>query len=77
MSKTKEIEIRCNEVRIVPDGYKKVKIIVDAPEIDVLLQSIEWSDILTFVQSENPKPEDVFSEEQLEKWAESIGYIKE
>lgn len=77
MSKTKEIEIRCNEARIVADNYKIVRIIVDEPVMNDLFQSVVWSDVVEFVQSENPEPGDIFSEEQLEKWAAENGYIKE
>ena len=75
MPKTKEIEIICDEIRCVPNN-RLVRIVVDSPNIDTLFQSIVWSDIVEFVQSENPNPEDIFSKEQLETWAAENGYIK-
>lgn len=40
------------------------------PEVNLLENAIDWF-------RENMNPEDVFTTTQLEKWAESEGYIKQ
>ena len=76
MSKTKEITFECAEVRIVPSNYYKANITVEQPNTVEVLREIDDEDIVDYVKDEF-EPDEIFSTEQLEKWAESQGYVKE
>jgi len=75
MAKTKEISFTCEEITSKPDGYRKMKLIVDSPDIDELLTEIDDEDLIGHLQG-NFNPEDVFTEKDLKKWAEENGYLK-
>lgn len=76
MSKTKELPIECMEVRITPNRYNKVSVLVEEPILDDLLANIHKDDIVEWFVGQNFNPEDIFNQSELEKWAESEGYIK-
>lgn len=77
MPKTKKIEITTAEdVRITPCRNKTV-VHIEEPEITELMQGINNEDIAEYVQWNNFKPNDLFTEEQLRDWANENGYIKE
>lgn len=78
MPKTRELTVLCDEATIKSDYSRGIKVIIDEPVMDNLLSEIDWDDIVAFVQSESQnKPERVFDDEYLEKWAEENGYTKE
>lgn len=77
MAKTKELTIECDEVTVKYTYVNgRVKAIIDSPDTDGLLGGLEWTDVVEYVKSETNKPDDVFDEEYLEKWAEENGYVK-
>jgi hypothetical protein len=76
MAKTKEILFNCSEVRAV-SFYNKMRVIIDDPNIDELLSCVSMDDLIAHVVGNDNKPEDVFDEEALVKWAEENGYTKE
>jgi len=77
MPKTKKIEIITGEeVRTVPYRNKTI-VHIEEPEITELLQGINNEDIADYVQWNNFKPDDLFTEDQLRDWANEHGYIKE
>lgn len=77
MSKTKELKIEGSAARIEPFRYgqSKISVTVEDPVIDELLVGIHTDDLIAYV-SANMGPEEIFSTTELEKWAESEGYIK-
>lgn len=77
MQKTKEITFEGVTATISSDYTpKKVSVKVKDPDISEILEGINNEDLIGWVQS-NRDPEGVFTNEQLEMWAESNGYIKE
>lgn len=77
MSKTKEINIvTSDEVRIKPNG-RKTTVIVEDPEVDDMLAGVHKEDLITFIQSEGYKPDEIFEIDDLISWATENGYIKE
>jgi hypothetical protein len=76
MSKTREITFDCEEVRTQSKGYR-LEVVINEPNTDQLLSCIDEKDIISYIVSERNKPEDVFNEEALEKWAEENGYTKQ
>jgi len=75
--KTKSLSITTSEeVRIMP--YRnQTTIHIDEPDIIEFLQAINNTDIVEYVQWNNFKPDDLFTEDQLRNWANEHGYIKE
>lgn len=75
MAKTDSLIINCARADISP--YDRNKVSVDLIDLDVthVLDDIHNEDITEWCQR-NLEPEDVFSETQLEKWAEASGYVK-
>lgn len=77
MPKTTTISIvTSEEVRITPNR-NKTTVHIDDPDITEILQGISNEDISEYVQWNNYKPDDLFTEEQLQNWANENGYIKE
>lgn len=76
MPKTLELEITCDEARVKPNKYNSVKVVLESPQIQEMLGNMAWSDIVGFIGSENAKPSDIFTEDELSKWAEDNGYTK-
>lgn len=77
MPKTRELTIECEEVRIVTTS-RRLRLILDEPDIDDLLAQISLEDLMEHIRSDTQnKPEFVFDVECLEKWAEENGYIKQ
>lgn len=76
MPKTSNIRFNCKTAAI--ESYNTQLVWVDAaePDVDHILEDIHHDDLSEWIQ-ENKKPEDIFTERQLEKWAEENGYIKE
>jgi hypothetical protein len=72
---TKSITISCDEVKITPNGIHAVSVEIEGFSVDDLLDTIDQDDITSYVER-HLNPEDVFPIHQLEKWAESEGYIK-
>lgn len=77
MAKTKDISFRCVNAKVSANDYRQVTVDIEAePEqVDSILDDIDDETIKEYVQK-TFEPEDIFSETQLEKWAESNGYIK-
>ena len=75
MAKTKEIDITCVSAQINPNGSRAISVSMEEPNIDDLLENIDKDDLTEYVER-NFEVEDVFSESQLEKWAEANGYVK-
>lgn len=76
MSKTKELIITCSEARIIPNRYNQVVAHIDDPNVNDALLSFHSDDLIEFMSSEYGV-EEVYPKEQLEKWAEENGYIKQ
>lgn len=76
MATTKEISITGSEIRVKADAYRKTIVTVEDPEMRGLLQAMYWDDIVDFVRGERVGPDEVFTNEQLEKWAENNDYVK-
>lgn len=77
MPKTKEIEIRCDEARIKSNRYGFVTVIAEDPKIDELISGIHKDDILEWILGEGFNPEEIFTNGELDKWAEENGYVKD
>lgn len=77
MSKTKELTIVCSGEIRVSASRNKSTIHIEDPEMDELLKEIPWENVVEFVRGEKVSPDEVFTDEQLEKWAEENGYTKE
>lgn len=76
MAKTNSITISCDEVKVQPNGSHVVSVEIEGFSVDDLLDTIDEDDIASYVEK-SMNPEDVFPATQLEKWAESEGYIKQ
>lgn len=77
MATTKEISITGSEIRVKSDRYGKTVVTIEDPEMEPLLRAIAWDDVVNFVRGEQVGPDEVFTDEQLEKWAEQNGYVKQ
>jgi len=75
MAKTKEITFTCTDIRISPQRYNSTNITVEDPNSEEILNGMNKEDIIDWAQS-NLSPEQIFSTSELEKWAESEGYVK-
>jgi hypothetical protein len=75
MSKTKEIFINCANVTISPNGGRAISVSLDEPDVDGMLGDVDKDELTEYV-GRSFDPEDVFSETQLDKWAEANGYVK-
>lgn len=76
MQKTTEIIFDCNLAQVEGMSSNKVRVTVQDPDTDHILEDIHEEDLGKWIR-ENKSPDDVFSEKQLEKWAEENGYTKE
>jgi hypothetical protein len=77
MPKTKSISIETNDEVRITRGRARTVVHIDEPDVNELLQGIGHEDIAEYVQWNNYKPDDLFTEEQLRNWANENGYIKE
>lgn len=75
MSKTKRITVIGSSATIETNTIHTVSMLVEDPNIEDLLSDIETEDLSDYLQA-NINVEDVFSEKELEKWAEANGYVK-
>lgn len=75
MAKTISLEFTGCRVTIDPCGYNEVTVAVTGPDIDTILENIHKDDITGYAKDAF-EPEDIFSETQLERWAEANGYVK-
>lgn len=75
MAKTKEITIMCDELTVTPNSHHNFQIEIEGFDVENILDHIDDSDLIVYIQS-NKQPEEVFSQSELDKWAESEGYIK-
>ena len=76
MSKTKSLEIECDNVAINGTRHQRVVVNLDSPtDADLILEQFEEADINDWI-ARNRNPEDIFPTKDLEKWAESEGYVK-
>lgn len=77
MSATKTISIvTSEEVRI--QAYRgKSTVHIDNPEVEDMLKEVSFDDIVTYIQSENTSPDEVFTDGQLSAWAEKNGFLKQ
>lgn len=75
MSKTKELTIICDEVKVTPNSYGKVRVETEGIEVDDILHNIEHEDLIEYIK-DHLSPEELFPTSELEKWAESEGYTR-
>lgn len=75
MSKTREITFSCGEFRTVPNRNNTMTLYVEDPNTEEIFSKINEVDLTTYV-SDNFEVDAVFSDEQLNKWAEDHGYTK-
>lgn len=75
MAKTKEIFVNCANVTISPNGGRAISVSLDEPDVDGILGDIDKDDLTEYVER-NFEVDAVFSETDLEKWAEANGYVK-
>jgi hypothetical protein len=76
MSNTKELSFNCSEVR-AGLWYNRMRVVIEDPNMDELLSCVPMDDLIAHVVGDGNKPEDVFNEEALEKWANENGYTKQ
>lgn len=77
MPKTKTLEASTSDEIRVKAYRNNVTVIVDDPQVEDMLSSMNKEDILTWIRSEGFKPDEIFEHEDLSEWAVSHGYIKE
>lgn len=77
MATTKEIAITGSEIRVRAHDYRKTVVTIEDPEMEPLLRTISWDDVVNFVRGEQVCPSEVFTDEHLERWAENNGYVKQ
>ena len=75
MIKTKELTVSGEEMRII-QARNRVTVVIENPEVNDMLMEIKEEDLASFIQWNGNKPEDVFDEKSLHKWAEDNGYKK-
>lgn len=75
MAKTENITITCNKVEVVPMSHSRVGVELQAVNAESILCGIHREDTAEWCR-QNMQVEDIFSETQLEKWAEANGYVK-
>lgn len=76
MSKTKELAIMCSgEIRTVANR-NKLTVHIEEPDVEDALTSFNSDDLIQYI-SNNYGVEEVYSEKDLQKWAEENGYVKE
>ena len=74
MSVTKTISITSSEEVRVKSYHSKTTVYIENPEVDEMLKEVAWDDIVKFVRGEGVDPDEVFTDEQLHKWAVGNGY---
>lgn len=76
MAKTKELAIICSgEIRTVANR-NMLTVHIEEPNVDDALTAFHSDDLIGYV-SNNYGVEEVYSEKDLQKWAEDNGYVKE
>lgn len=72
-----EITFTCQEGKIFPGSYKKLRIDAELDEDDQksLHESLDEDKLLAYICN-SYLPSDVFEEEDLKRWAEENGYVK-
>jgi hypothetical protein len=75
MSKTKRITVVDSSATTETNNAHTIQMIIEDPNIDSLLDEIETEDLADYLQA-NKSVQDIFSENELEKWAEANGYVK-
>ena len=75
MSKTKEIEVSCSSVQ-VGHTSRNINVVLEEPNITEVLTAIDEDELGEYVR-QNLAIENVYSQSDLEKWAESEGYVKD
>lgn len=76
MSKTGQIQLACDGVRMEPRSVHNLTVILENPDTDHVLDEIHRDDLATWLQ-DNKSPDDVFTDKQLQQWAEDNGYVKQ
>lgn len=76
MAKTNSNTINCDEVKITPNGAHVVSVEIEGFSVNDLLEDLNEDEVTEYV-GRKFNPEDVFPATDLEKWAESEGYIKQ
>lgn len=77
MPKTKTIEISTSDELRIKAYRGSVTAIIEDPQVEDMLAGVHKEDLITFIQSEGYKPDDVFDADALISWATENGYIKE
>jgi hypothetical protein len=73
--KTEHITINCSQADVSAYDKSRVSVFLNDVDIDSLLDDINNEDIIEWCQK-NRQVEDIFSESELDKWAEANGYVK-
>lgn len=76
MSKTKKLIIICSDETRIVANRNKLTVHIEEPDVEDALTSFHSDDIIEFV-SKNYGCDEIYDEEELKKWAEANGYIKE
>lgn len=76
MPKTKELVFDCKNVTINAMSHVSVRVTVDEPDTDHVLEDIHEDDLSEWVRK-HKTPDDLFLEKQLDSWAKANGYTKE
>jgi hypothetical protein len=75
MAKTNELSFTCSKAEVVSHDGRVVMVTIDEPDIETILMGIHTDDLIEYVQR-TMGVDEVYSQSELEKWAESEGYIK-
>jgi len=65
----------CDEVKVTPNSAYSCQVEIEGFNVEHLLDYIDEEDIKDWVKN-HLSVDDVFSTSELDKWAESEGYIK-
>lgn len=77
MQKTKRITINATDDVTINSSKSVTVIRIEDPNLQDLLMEISEEDLSSFIQWNGNKPENIFDEASLIKWAQENGYIKE
>jgi hypothetical protein len=72
---TENLTFSCASVHVEPISSRVINVEVGEADIDEILDDMNVEILAEYVVRKF-EPEDIFSETQLEKWAEANGYVK-
>lgn len=76
MSKTKEITFTCSAARVEPNRYGQVTMVAEDPNVEEVMNAMDSGDVVEWANG-HYIPSDIFTEEELSKWAEANGFTSE